>query len=418
MIQVLKKKFVITAMAAISILLVLLLGGINIVNAWSTAKEEETLLRVLLDNEIRQIPMAEKPPIEEKSPMRGRNLFSPPLTEDDKRSAVFFTVRFDTAGVVSQTDVSHIASIGEDEAKTLAQDVSAEGKTEGKTGYFRYGSVETPDGRGRVYIFMDISSEYASVLRVGLLSVLAGFACWVLMLLLVIFLSERAIRPIAENIQRQKQFVTDAGHEIKTPLAIILANTEALELHNGQSKWSRNIREQITRLTGLMQNLLTLAKYDESEGKAGMTTVSLSDSVTDTIRIFGEAVELKNLKLDTQIAPEVTVKGNKEQISQMLSILMDNAVKYSPDGGSIRLSLQKTGKTVVLEIENTCEELPSCEPDKLFDRFYRADAARTQKSGGYGIGLSAAQAIVRIHHGTISARYEQQNRIIFTVKFS
>lgn len=412
MIQVLKKKFVITAMAAISILLVLLLGGINIVNAWTTAKETNTLLEVLLDNEIRQIPVTEKPP------MRGQSLFSPPPTENDKQSAVFFTVRFATNGEISQIDVGHIASVGEDEAETLAKKVYEAGKVSGKSGFFRYESALTTDERERVYIFMDISSEYYSVLRVAVLSVLAGIFCWILMLLLVIFLSERAIRPIAENMQRQKQFVTDAGHEIKTPLAIILANTDALELHNGQSKWSRNIREQITRLTGLMQNLLTLAKYDESEGKVGMTTVSLSDSVTDTIRIFGEAMELKNLKLDTQIAPEVTVQANKEQISQLLSILVDNAVKYSPGGGSIRLSLQKTGKTVVLEIENTCDELPSCEPDKLFDRFYRADAARTQKSGGYGIGLSAAQAIVRIHHGTINARYELQNRIVFTVKLS
>lgn len=410
MIKALQKKFVVTAMIAVTILLLALLGGINAVNTWTTIKETDNLLDALSRSELEPIP---QPPEDNRG---RRGFFSPPLTEDDKLSAVFFTARLDNFGAVAQVDVSHITSVTEEEVKLLIERIYKEGKTSGKVGQFKYTSLLTPDGRGSLYIFMDVSTRYNAVFRVAVLSVLAGFICWGLMLLLVMALSKKAIYPIAENMQKQKQFVTDAGHEIKTPLAIILANTEAMELHNGESKWSRNIREQIARLNGLMQNLLTLSRADESKVPVNMTRFSLSDVTADTLRFFSESMELKRHTLCTEISSNITICANKEQISRVISILMDNAVKYSPFESEIVLSLQRLEKTAVLQIENTCEELPACAPEKLFDRFYRADAARTQKNGGYGIGLSAAQAIVRLHHGTIEAAYKSQNRMIFTVK--
>lgn len=235
------------------------------------------------------------------------------------------------------------------------------------------------------------------------------------MLLLVVGLSKRAIRPIAVNMEKQKQFVTDAGHEIKTPLAIILANTDAMELHNGESKWSRNIRTQTERLSGLMKNLLTLSRMDEGNVMTAMTELDISGLVREAADTFKEPAALKHIQIITSIKGDLKLHANREQMVQLVSVLLDNAVKYSPENDSIELVLDGSQREIVLKCRNACHALPEVPADRLFDRFYRGDTARTQKSGGYGIGLSVARAIVEAHKGTIKAVYEKEDHITFTV---
>lgn len=412
MIKILQKKFIITAMIAVSILLVVLLGVINLVNAWAISQKSDKLLSVLSKNESEQAPMA---------PDMGkgnRGFFLPALTEDEKMSAVYFTVRFDHTNIIARVDVNHISSVTESQARDIASAVCDRDSSHGKTGTFKYTSSPTLDGRGTVYTFLDVSSDYKSILRILMLSLLTGGICWGLMLLLVILLSKKAIRPIAENMQKQRRFVTDAGHEIKTPLAIILANTEAMELHQGESKWSKNIREQVNRLTGLTQNLLTLAKADEDKPVLSSEHLSVTMVLVDTIRIFSEAMALKKLSLRKTVPSnsDIAIQADKEQISNLFSILLDNAVKYSVPESVVSISLTKEGKSATICFENTCEVLPSCRPEQLFDRFFRADAARTQKNGGCGIGLSAAKTIVEAYNGTIKASYLPENTITFIIR--
>ena len=254
-----------------------------------------------------------------------------------------------------------------------------------------------------------------SELRVLLLSLAAGAAGWFFMLILISLLSGRAVRPIVENMEKQKRFVTDAGHEIKTPLAIIMANTDALELHQGETKWSRNIRGQTERLSGLMQNLLTLSRMDEGTAGTLMSECSLSEMTRDAVAQFREPAENRGISVLCDIAENVTVTGDKVRLLQLLTILLDNAVKYA-EGGTpeIRVSVSRQERTAVLRISNTCFLGQDEDPGKWFERFYRGDSARTQKSGGYGIGLSAASAIVRLHKGSVKAEYED-GRVVFTV---
>ena len=270
---------------------------------------------------------------------------------------------------------------------------------------------------GKAIVFLDTSNDIVSYIRVLLLSAAIGIVCWGLMLVFVILLSKRAIRPIAENIEKQKQFVTNAGHEIKTPLAIIQSNTEAMELYNGENKWSRNIKEQTVRLSGLMKNLLMLARTDEGAAQAVSSELPLSDLLSDMTKGFVPLMDEKHIKLHTDIQPDVILRADKGQTEQLVSILLDNAVKYTNDSGKISIELQKSEKRIKLTVRNTCENLPNVTPDKLFDRFYRADAARTQKSGGYGIGLSVAQSITAANKGSISAEYIGDDIICFTVRF-
>lgn len=307
MIKILQRKFVFAAMIAVSILLIASLGTINLENTIMTSNQTDNLLDEIITGELNQSSQPPNAP-NNINPGSGLMRFS-----ERNMSSVFFVARVNNSGEVVQLDISRITTMTEDEAENITLQAIELSENSGKISGFKYTSMN--DGIGKVYVFLDVSYQTYSVLTVLFLSVLIGLICWVLMLILVIFLSKKAIKPIAENIERQKQFVTDEGHEIKTPLAIILANTDALELHNGE---------------------------------------------------------------------------NKELITRLVSILLDNAVKYSPCDSIIQIELYKNDKTINLVVANKCDSLPDCPPEKLFDRFYRGDSARTQKGGGYGIGLSAA----------------------------
>ena len=254
------------------------------------------------------------------------------------------------------------------------------------------------------------------ILSMLVLSTVGVALCWLGMLALVMVLTRKAIQPIAVSIEKQKQFVTNAGHELKTPLAIIQANTEAMELHQGENKWTRNIKAQTVRLSGLMGNLLTLARMDEAGDLPPARPVDLSALAQEMAEAFGETAALRGIAIEETVAPELTIQSDREHMAQLLSILLDNAVKYTDPGGSIALILAKEGNAVCLQVRNAPAQVPEGELSHLFDRFYRGDPARTQRSGGYGIGLSAAQAIVQAWKGTIGARMEGEDTVVFTVR--
>ncbi|MBQ9277937.1 MAG: HAMP domain-containing histidine kinase [Lachnospiraceae bacterium] len=343
-------------------------------------------------------------------------LFDPVLNEDDRLSAVYFVVRLDDNNEVIFSDLSKISTVDEEAASEYAKKVIEEGKEKGKLDDFKYVVSDSPDGHGKTIVFLDIKSESQSILAVAVVSVGIGVLCWISMLLLIIALSKKAIRPIAANIERQKQFITDAGHEIKTPLAIILANTEAMELHNGESKWSKNIRKQTTRLSELMQRMLSLAKMDEGTAKLKFEDLDITKIVNDSVSSFKESAKQKNVTIEKDIEENVICKVDKESVTQLINILTDNAVKYADEDSIINVKLKKHDKHMKLSISNTCSNLPDVPPEKMFDRFYKGDSARTQKSGGFGIGLSVAQAVAESHKGTIKATYPTENTIKFDVE--
>lgn len=414
MIRTLQKKFTVTAMIAVTVLLVLLLGSINLFNLLSVNRDGDELLNTLAALEdFGPVP---------REDFRGEDAF--PFPDDgnalfrrgpdagDRMSALTFSVRFDENGEASGADLSRIAGLSEEDALALARQALAEGETKGRIGSMRY-QVVSPAQDCRTVVFLDLSRQTRELLRVAAISALGGLAAWFAMLLLVKVLSKKAIRPIAENMERQRRFVTDAGHELKTPLAIIQANAEALELMGGESKYSRNIRTQVRRLSDLTKNLLILARYDESAAPAAAEELSLSQLAAESAESFRDPAELKGLRFETEIAPELRVRADREQMKQLLSILLDNAVKYCAPGGTISLSLRREDGAV-LRLSNTVTD-QSADPARLFDRFYRADASRSRETGGYGIGLSAAQSIARLHKGSLTAAYEG-DRIVFTLK--
>ena len=416
--KTLQKKFVITAMAAISVLLLILLGAINGLNFWQTDRQTDRLLETLT-RQAAAAPRSE-PGMLPFPDMSGKrepgDFFSPPVTEDHAMSARYFCVWFDREGSVARTDIGRISSVSGEEAKEYAEKIYEQGKESGRLNRFEYRRMPARDRQGELLLFLDTSAQRYALLLVLALSAGIGILCWFGMLLLVILLSNKAILPIARNLEKQKQFVTDAGHEIKTPLAIIMANTEAMELCGGETKWSRNIKAQTARLGGLMQNLLVLARPDEGVWELPASDFSMSRLLEEALPTFCESAALKNVMIEAKIGQGIELHSNRENLLRLVSILLDNAVKYVPKGGEIAVTLKRQGRETLLQVENDCEELPVDEPEKLFDRFYRGDSARTQKSGGYGIGLSAAQAIVENCKGEIRAEYRGDSRIVFTVR--
>lgn len=419
MIGVLQKKFVRTAMVAVTVLLIGLLGGINIVNTVYVFKDAFRMADMLSQtgglHHGQMRPEEDFLPEEDMfSPERGR------FSMDHALSERFFLVFCDEEGTILRTDIGQIYAVDEEEALELAGEVLGKDREKGIVDDFLYVVSEREIGEDleeKVIVFLDISDRLENLVSVALISLVFGFLAWVLMLLLVRVLSRRAIAPIAANMERQKQFVTNAGHELKTPLAIILANTDALELYTGESKWTRNIRTQTQRLSGLMQNLLTLSRMDEIGTELPLGPLDFTALVGEKLKEFAQPAQSKGIALVTELAP-VTVKGNRETLAQLLGILLDNAVKYTPEGGRICLRLGTEGGRAVLRQSNTIrEEEREEDPERLFDRFYRADKARTQKTaGGYGIGLSAARALAQANRGEIGAVYEEGNNIVFTVK--
>ena len=401
MIRTLRRKFILTAMTAVSILLVVLIGAINVSNCLAEIGQAMQFLEILTGEDTVISPGGRK-----AFPQRLFD-FQPGNGENGIPDGTYFTVRLDENGKVLHSDVSHAGGISGAEAEKYAAEALERGELSGRDGKFFYHIKESAAEDRREYqaAFVDFSDRLQTVLRILFLSAVIGAVCWMLMLLLVFFLAERAIRPIAENMEKQKQFVTDAGHEIKTPLAIILSNTDALELHSGESKWSRNIRAQTMRLTGLMQNLLTLAGTEEGGRKKSAAKLCLSDLLRETVQPFYEPACVKHLSFREDIDAGVMTEGNRDQLVRLFSALADNAVKYAEENGEAGVSLKRSDRSeIVIRFWNTCGTWPQGDPEKWFDRFYRGDSARTQKNGGYGIGLSVARAVTEAHGGTIGVK--------------
>lgn len=407
MIKMLQKRFLVTAMTAVSVLILVMLGAINIANYAVNEKQLERTLYKLAENDGQpRKPFPNEPPRFEMLPDGG---FDASFTQ-------YVLVRFDVQGNMVYVE-NCIDYMTEDEAKSYASEIYNSAKKQGRKGYFRYAVFDSRDGRGCAVVFINSSVHISSMIRMLIISVVIGFFGWLGMLCLVRILSRQAIMPIAQNIEKQRQFVTNAGHEIKTPLAIILANVDAMELHTGENKWSRNIRTQTARLDGLMQNLLLLSKTDEGMVTFAATQVCVSELLQECIESYREPAELKNIKMQTDIAAGVVKKLNRENLEQLFSILLDNAIKYTPKEGQIRIVLRQENKRVKIQFSNTCDKLPQEDLERLFERFYRADSARTQKNGGYGIGLSVARAITESFSGKIYAQYgEDKKEIIFVAE--
>ena len=344
--------------------------------------------------------LEEKPDTKPSSqPERPRG----PFNAETPYSTRYFYLRFDADGNLDSGNFSHIAAVTEDDADTYIKAALQHGAGYGfYTSGYKFRVVKEGESR-YIVVFLDCYQELRAVRTVAVWSGVSYAVCLALVYVLVVLLSRRAIDPVVRASEQQKQFITDAGHELKTPITVIATNLRVLEMEVGQQKWIDKARAQTKKLRELVQSLITLCKYDEETSPQHPQTFAVSEAVTDTAESFADFAQSKGHAISLAVAPGLSYCGDEAAVRQLVSILLDNAVKYAAPETEIRISLEQIKRGVKLAVTNTCDQPPEGDLNRLFDRFYRPDASRTAATGGFGIGLSIAKSIAEAHRGQIRA---------------
>lgn len=401
----LRKNFITVAM--VSFLLVMLFTGvlINAATIVTTRNDARQILDLIASNEgeLPEISVDSTADRESDGTYTSSTAFSPEFPYSTR----YFAVIFDKDGNVDSLKTSHIAAVTESLATVYAEKVLNNYFAFGKYGDFYYLRQNLSDSRV-ITVFLDYSQQVNTnnaVIRMTVLICASGF---LITLVLVILFSGRMIRPEIENARRQKQFITNASHELKTPLAVIRANTEIEEMMNGESEWTQSTMRQVDRLSGLIQNLVMITRAEETEDRSVLSRIDVSAAVEESVAPYASLAQQEKKELVRQISPDVKMVADGSKIRQLTTLLIDNAFKYCDEGGTVSVSLdtQKKGKLIRLVVSNNFADGANVNYSKFFERFYRQDQAHNVDAGGYGIGLSIAESIVHSYNGTIDASWK------------
>ena len=417
MIRDLRKKFILVAMLSTMLVLTAIMGVVNFSNyrEMLDRADEMTALLEQNDGKFPEEPSwheqddTETPPAKPENDKKDKSRFSVETPFETR----YFTVTVDENGEVTDCDLDRIAAVDEETAEEYTQTAQQKNKTTGFQGIYRYRVTETEDGAK--YVFLDCRREISNFRTVLVTTISVSLLGLAAVFVLVVIFSRMVFRPVEESIQKQKRFITDASHELKTPLTIIDANIEVMEMESGESQWTKSTRKQIQRLSGLVQQLVTLSRLDEEKGLEEKCEFNLSEAVSECVQPYESLAQTREKNLTLNIEEDITYTGDERSIRQLAGILMDNAVKYSSENGNITLTLKKKGKKIFLEVYNAADDLPQGKLDVLFERFYRLDSSRNSGTGGSGIGLSMAKAIVQAHKGKITAENKNGRGLTITV---
>ncbi len=407
MIKKLRRKFVTVAMCSVIAVLAVIIGIINAAGFYNLSQKADETLAVLSENG----GVFPKP--EKGNKAGGKPLGPHGMSPEAPYETRYFSVLFSGSGEIISVNTGSIAAISTEEAMEYARQVYRSGKTSGFYSDYKYSFSD--GAQGGLLIFLDCGRDLSTLRSFFLTSLWVSLAGIAGVLVLVLLFSKIAIRPVAESLEKQRQFITGASHEIKTPLTIIDASLSVLEMEAGESQWTESIHNQVNRLSQLTSNLVALARMDEENNRLKTMDFSLSDAVEETLEPFLPLAEAKGKVLELEIQQNLSYQGDEQAIRQMVSTLADNAMKYSDERGVIRAVLKKQGKNCVLTIFNTVETIDPGNLDRLFERFYRGDSSRSSEIEGYGVGLSLAKAIVLSHKGKIHAQSTDGKSLTITV---
>ncbi len=412
MIRTLRIRLIFASMVSLLLVLTVILGVAGILNYRKIVTDADSILDVLAENN--GVFPADKHRKNDffstdKHPRNDR-LNSPELPYESRYFSVFLT----QGGTTAAVSTGKIAAVDTQAAIEYAQMVLNSGDSRGFVENYRY--ILYPSGDESHIIFLDCRREIGAFQNFLLTSTSVGLLGLFSVLLLLIILSGRIVKPFSENYEKQKQFITDAGHELKTPLTIIDADAEVLEMDVGENEWLSDIKNQTKRLAQLTNNLIFLSRMEE-QPQVEKIEFPISDLAEETLEAFQALAKTHNKTISGQIEPMLSMVGDENAIRQLIVILLDNAVKYSDDGGKIELSLQRKKNTIQLGVFNTAESISREDIPHLFDRFYRADKSRNPHTGGYGLGLSIAAAIVNAHKGKISSNTQDEKSLLIAVIF-
>lgn len=398
--SVLRKKFVFISMSVFFVVLVTLAAIINVTNYMQIDDQAVSIVEILSEND------GKFPLVMEKMPQH--------FTAETPYSTRYFTVKTNAQGELTSVDTRSVQVVSTEQAIAYANEILESGDADGFAGSYKY-HVEQTD-YGQLLIFVDCTEDllmFRSTLTTSLWMVAVILLA---VFLLLVTMSKHAVAPIVESYRKQQQFITNISHELKTPLAIIQTSTDVIEMEYGSSQWSENVHTQIGRLNGLVNYLVSLSKMDEDGVKMLKVDFSLSDAVTESVDGFALMAQVQERTLETKIAPHISYSGDEQSLRLLLSILLDNALKYGDAQAPITVRLERVKNKIVLTVRNTAGNLQVGNYDMLFERFYRIEGSRNSETGGFGIGLAIAKTIVRKHAGEIHARCDDGKTLCIQIE--
>lgn len=430
MIKKLQYRFILVTMACIGFILVLILLSLNISVTAASESQGYAMLSEYVNRKDPEKEAArsehgpspkELPSLpEDKTAPKGSEKERPSFSEEMKQNQWFndmriFSITFDADGQTTEISTGGNPNLTEADLQAMADIILKNPKEEGRLSGYLY--LYVPSEEETSIYFLDYAPEHSMSLMLLQVCLWIGLAGMLVILILVIFLSRWVSRPVQLAFDRQRQFIADASHELKTPLAIITTNAEVLEGSLPGNKWLNYILEQSGRMKTLINSLLDLAKLDACVEKQIFRSFDLSRTVRNTALSFESLAYEYGKKYTMEIADGLTACGNEEQIKQLVNILLDNAFKYSDRQGHILISLAKHGEKKLLKVYNTGNGIDAKDQKHIFERFYRSDSSRSRESGGYGLGLSIAQSIVKSHRGRVSVKSDGKSYTEFSVLF-
>lgn len=398
MIRKIKVKFVVLSMTALFVLLSVIVAGMNLINYNAVVTDADETLALLSGNRG-------KFPDFETFEDFSRPEFPKNMNLETPYESRYFSVLLDENHSVIQADTSRIKAIDTETAIDYAASAIARGRSSGFIRAYRF--MCHSEGDFLRITFLDCGRKLDSFQTFLAASICMALTGYLLFFVVILFFSERIVRPVTESYEKQKQFITDAGHELKTPLSIIQADVDVLEMDLGENEWLSDIQKQTRRLAELTQSLVYLSRMEEAENGMPMIEFPFSDVVEEAAASYQAPAQTQHKNYHCQVQPMLSLTGNEKAIRQLVGILLDNALKYSPEGGDITVTVKKQGRSLLLSVANTTyAPIPKEALERLFERFYRLDSSRSSQTGGYGIGLSVAKAIVTAHGGKVSAASE------------
>ena len=404
MFKSLRKKFIATAVGSVAVVIAILAIALNFINF---NKLEERIDTTLLDASRSQALI-------KIFSEDGDDLVITKNSSSATEYNGFSIAKVDNNGriIKAYRDDSLIAD--QDTLQSKVIEALEKGKTSGFIGSYRFLKVET--NVGNLILFLNCQRELDSYESFVKNSVLISIGVILSVLVLIILISKKVIAPIQETYLKQKQFITGASHELKTPLAIISSNADVLEMMNGDSKWTTNIHNQVDRLTSLVNSLVVFSRMEEKD-TVERTSFDLTETLKSRIEDFDELANFQKKYIVTDIDENLNYYGEKDSIIQLMDILLENAIKYAPEDSDILVKLNKNRKYSTLKVSNKAN-VEKGDLSKVFDRFYRLDESRNSAIKGYGIGLSMAQLIAEKHKETIQAYAPEDGVFKIEVRFT
>ena len=409
MFRKLKIRFILLASAAIVCILLTMIAVLNSVRFLQTNGEIQAVLNILSANN------GDFPSVEETA----ESLQNDRITIDTIYQYRYFSVIYNEDKTLYSSNLDHLSNLSKEQALSYANKVIKNSRSSGvfKVGSQFYSYQITQDSKTKRYLLVVLDSTNYLESRNDFfwLSIQLCFYSFIFFVLVVSGFSNFAIRPYIKNYENQKRFITNAGHELKTPLAIISANTELQELMTGENEWTESTKDQVKRLSNLINQMVVLARLEE-QPDVTLVDVNFSEVVKKVAGNFKSVIEKAGKKYEIKLQEDIHVKATEDELYELVSILIDNACKYCDEDGRIFVTLTKAkrGKRARLTVANSYADGKNVDYSRFFDRFYREDESHNQKQPGYGIGLSMAESLVRIFKGRIWVSYKK-GLIGFTV---